>query len=349
MSLANLCREITQNKKLCLAENHPMGTRLVCPEYSKSAREVKPFPLIEQQPVFALCWSTKENQLHSTMLPAPRQFCCCHIFQEGEKTQLHTHDYLELSYVVEGEFRQKISGRDIIFHKGELCLIDKNCVHQDYLLGRESVVLFLGFSNDMFTEVMNENVSTEKIISFLQSAMLKQKNLQQYLWFKTSAETEEILNKVFEQLISELLLNDAGSLFICKGLMMRVFRVLSTDCEFSLSRELRREMSWIVYEEVTEYIAHHYATVTTKELVEIFHFQEDYFNRLIRSKAGISYSEYVQKVRLEKAEKLLHTSEMTVEQVAEAVGYQNKGYFYKIFKKEFGMTPRQMRNTTHDV
>ena len=83
--------------------------------------------------------------------------------------------------------------------------------------------------------------------------------------------------------------------------------------------------------------------MTIRELVENFHFQEDYFNRLIRSKAGISYSEYVQRIRLEKAEALLHTSSMTVDEVAEAVGYQNKGYFYKIFKKEFGMTPRQMR------
>lgn len=343
MSLIDVCRKITQDEKLCLAENHPMGTRLVCPEYSKSVKEVKTFPLVEQQSVFALCWNTDRRQVHSTMVPAPHRFCCSYSFGEGEKTQLHTHDYLELGYVVKGEFRQKISGKDIVFRKGELCLIDKNCVHQDYLQNKESVILFLGLSNNMFTEVMNENVSTEKVISFLQSALLKQKNLQQYIRFKPSPETEAALEKAFEQLVEELLVNDTGSTFICKGLMVRIFGLLSTGCEFSLSRELRQEMSWIVYEEITEYIAHHYATVTIRELVENFHFQEDYFNRLIRSKAGISYSEYVQRIRLEKAEALLRTSSMTVDEVAEAVGYQNKGYFYKIFKKEFGMTPRQMR------
>ncbi len=157
----------------------------------------------------------------------------------------------------------------------------------------------------MFTEVMNENVSTEKVISFLQSALLKQKNLQQYIRFKPSSETEAALEKAFEQLVEELLVNDTGSAFICKGLMVRIFGLLSTGCEFSpeteaalekafeqlveellvndtgsafickglmvrifgllstgcefsLSRELRQEMSWIVYEEITEYIAHHY-------------------------------------------------------------------------------------------
>ena len=343
MSLLDVCRRMTQDENICLGEKHPMGTRLVCPEYSKSAKEVKTFPLVEQQSVFALCWNIEESQIHSTMVPAPHRFCCRYIFGEGKKTQLHTHDYLELSYVVKGEFRQKISGKDIVFRKGELCLIDKNCVHQDYLQNGEHVILFLGLSNDMFTEVMNENVSTEKIISFLQSAILKQKNLQQYLRFKPSPETEVALEKAFEQLIEELLINDTGSAFICKGLMVRIFGLLSTGCEFSLSRELRQAMSWIVFEEVADYISHHYTSVTIKELVNAFHFQEDYFNRLIRSKAGVSYSEYVQKIRLEKAETLLRSTNMTVDEIAEAVGYQNKGYFYKIFKKEFGMTPRQMR------
>ena len=200
MSLIDVCRKITQDEKPCLAENHPMGTRLVCPEYSKSVKEVKTFPLVEQQSVFALCWNTDGKQVHSTMVPAPHRFCCSYYFGEGEKTQLHTHDYLELGYVVKGEFRQKISGKDIVFRKGELCLIDKNCVHQDYLQNKESVILFLGLSNNMFTEVMNENVSTEKVISFLQSALLKQKNLQQYIRFKPSPETEAALEKAFEQL-----------------------------------------------------------------------------------------------------------------------------------------------------
>lgn len=97
MSLLDVCRRMTQDENICLGEKHPMGTRLVCPEYSKSAKEVKTFPLVEHQSVVALCWNIEESQIHSTMVPAPHRFCCRYIFGEGEKTQLHTHDYLELS------------------------------------------------------------------------------------------------------------------------------------------------------------------------------------------------------------------------------------------------------------
>ena len=102
-------------------------------------------------------------------------------------------------------------------------------------------------------------------------------------------------------------------------------------------------MNWIIFEEVSEYIQQHSADITIQQLVDTFHFQEDYFNRLIKAKTGMTYSAYVQKIRLEKAEHLLTTSPKSVEEIADIVGYHNKGYFYKIFQKRYGMTPSQYR------
>ena len=59
----------------------------------------------------------------------------------------------------------------------------------------------------------------------------------------------------------------------------------------------------------------------------------------------MTYSAYVQKIRLEKAEHLLTTSPKSVEEIADIVGYHNKGYFYKIFQKRYGMTPSQYRKS----
>ena len=102
-------------------------------------------------------------------------------------------------------------------------------------------------------------------------------------------------------------------------------------------------MQWLIFEEITAYIRQHSATVTIRELTEVFHFQEDYFNRLIRSKTGLTYSAYVRQLRLKQAEQLLTDSALTVEEIAEAVGYRNKGYFYKIFIEKYGMTPAKFR------
>ena len=57
----------------------------------------------------------------------------------------------------------------------------------------------------------------------------------------------------------------------------------------------------------------------------------------------MTYSEYVQNVRLEQAEKLLRTTDQTIDEIADKIGYNNKGYFYKIFVDKYKMTPAKYR------
>lgn len=350
MTLLQLSRQITENHQLLLPPEHKLNTRLICPEYSKSAQEVKTYPLLQEERVFALCWNIRSSrEVYATMCPAPQPFCCRHHFAEGERTQLHTHDYIELAYIVEGKFCQRILGKDISFSKGDLCLIDKNCIHQDYLLSQPATILFLGISNDMFSEIMEENVTAQKITSFLQSALLKQKDLQQYLHFRPNVHAGSELEDCLFWLLKELYEGGIGSRHICKGLLLRIFAIISTKYDFSLSKDQRKTMNWIIFEEVSAYIRKNHAEIKIQDLTDVFHFQEDYFNRLIKSKTGLTYSAFLQQIRLERAEHLLISSRMSVEEIAAAVGYHNKGYFYKIFQEKYGATPskyRKKRNRT---
>ena len=344
MNLQALCKKVTGPDYRLLPEEHKLGTRLICPEYSKSVQEVKTHPLLSQDRIFALCWNFSKNSiLNATLCPAPEPFYYQHHFAVGEKTQLHTHEYIELAYVVKGEFRQKILEKDITFGEGEFCLIDKNCLHQDYLTDSDAVILFLGIENEMFTEIMDETVSTQKIIAFLQAALTKQKDLQQYLHFRPTADAKPEMEKCLTLLLNELHENKTGSSYICKGLLLRIFHILSSKYEFSLSKEQQKTMNFIIFEEICDYIRKNYSTVTIQQLVDTFHFQEDYFNRLFKKKTGMTYSAYVQNVRLTRAEKLLCSTNKSIVEISEMIGYQNKGYFYKIFQEKYGMTPQQYR------
>ena len=149
-------------------------SRLICPEYDKSAPEVKTFPPAAA-PLFLLCWNISCGILNASLFPIKKDFRCCYSFTPGEHTQPHTHDYIELAYVVDGEFRQLILGREITFHSGDFCLIDRNCIHSDILQNGDSTVLFLGISRTLFDEIIQEKGTDQKITAFLQSALLKQK------------------------------------------------------------------------------------------------------------------------------------------------------------------------------
>ena len=63
-------------------------------------------------------------------------------------------------------------------------------------------------------------------------------------------------------------------------------------------------MNWILFEEITDYMENHLTQISITGLSEEFHFQEDYFNRLIKTQTGLTYTEYLQRFSAAQAQKL---------------------------------------------
>lgn len=346
MKLKSYCAELTRNTNGPFITDAELGRRIMCPEYAIDHIDVKTFPTSEKNGIFILCWDLEEGgRLHAAIQSDPQPLTYQCEYTPGIRTQYHTHDYIELAYIIEGEFKQRIMGKDILFKQGELCLIDRNCPHQDFLADGNSRILFIGLANEIFDQAMVQDIGEEKLLGFLHTALKKQKDIRQFLHFKPKKPEDTMLEKQLLTLLKELQQNDAASKYICKGLIIRILHYLSTRYEFSLSHEQRKKMNWLVYEEISGYIEENYSKVTVRDLVSKFHFNEDYYNRIFKEKLGITYLEYVQDIRLKNAKQLLLTTEMTVDEVADAVGYQNKGYFYKIFLEKYGATPAKIRKS----
>lgn len=342
--LLDFCQHLVFDSPEKKYETDPVGKWIMQPEYSAHMEEIKPYPLSKKERLFALCWEMKSGRhMHASVLPCAERFCYECSFPPSGRTQLHTHEYIELSYIADGEFSQKIMGKDIIFKKGDFCLIDKNCSHQDYVRPGSATVIFLGISNEIFQEIIGYRITDERIASFLHSALLRQKNLQQYLHFRPRSSDSAKIEAALLTLLKELELHDAASYPICVGLLLRIFLCLDTDYDIQLSSEMRRKMNWLLFQEITDYMNAHLNDISIRRLVEEFHFQEDYFNRLFKKRTGLTYTEYLQRLRLERAEYLLRNTSMSIDDIAHEIGYHNKGYFYKIFTERHRITPAQFR------
>lgn len=101
--------------------------------------------------------------------------------------------------------------------------------------------------------------------------------------------------------------------------------------------------------EIMNYIQENYLTVTLDELTEKMHLSKPYLSKYIKEKSGKTFGEIVKNVRMKKARTLLKNTSMTVENIADSVGYQNVEHFNRLFKKKYGMTPVQYRNSKRDV
>ncbi|KXG10825.1 response regulator [Anoxybacillus rupiensis] len=73
------------------------------------------------------------------------------------------------------------------------------------------------------------------------------------------------------------------------------------------------------------------------------HLNASYFSVLFKEETDMTFSEYVTRCRIQKAKSLLVATDLSVEEIAESVGYQTAKYFIKVFKEFEGMTPYRFR------
>ncbi len=92
------------------------------------------------------------------------------------------------------------------------------------------------------------------------------------------------------------------------------------------------------------YVQMNFKTVTLEELAEQFSLSVPYISKYFKERCGETFAEYLQNIKMQKAKTFLKNSNMTIENVAYAAGYQNVEHFSRLFKKKQGITPVQYRN-----
>ncbi|MFF2483096.1 response regulator [Paenibacillus sp. NPDC058071] len=93
-----------------------------------------------------------------------------------------------------------------------------------------------------------------------------------------------------------------------------------------------------------DYIDEHYADpLTLTEVAKHFHFNPSYLSSYFSSHNKEGFIEYLQRVRTDKASKLLREGEATISEIGGRVGYSDHSYFCKVFKKHTGLSPSRYR------
>ncbi|WP_017815655.1 response regulator [Paenibacillus shenyangensis] len=97
--------------------------------------------------------------------------------------------------------------------------------------------------------------------------------------------------------------------------------------------------------QATVYMEQHYGqSLSLPEVAEHVGMNANYFSLLFKEEMGISYIKYLTRIRMEHAKRLLIEG-MRVHEASEKTGYYNHRHFGEVFKRTFGMTPGQYRES----
>lgn len=98
-------------------------------------------------------------------------------------------------------------------------------------------------------------------------------------------------------------------------------------------------------EELDSYIRENCSDeISNTELGAIFGYHPFYISRMLKDKKGITLRQYVISYRLKAAHRMLESTAKTVNEIADLLGFTDASYFTKVFKSEYGETPKEYRN-----
>jgi two-component system response regulator YesN len=106
----------------------------------------------------------------------------------------------------------------------------------------------------------------------------------------------------------------------------------------------------LVVKKVIDYINSHIAdTINLTSTAEHFGLSSSYLSRLLRTETGINFVDLVSKARIETAKRLLMDPKNKVNEVGEMVGYKEYAYFYQVFKRLEGQSPKEYKNRGKEI
>lgn len=108
------------------------------------------------------------------------------------------------------------------------------------------------------------------------------------------------------------------------------------------------DSSDLLVEKLKRYLETHYQeNISLKMLEDEFYFNASYISRIFKIKTGENYSDYLLRLRIEQARKLLTSSKYSIRQISEMVGFGSSKYFSKVFKDMVGVQPIAYRSEVH--
>jgi two-component system response regulator YesN len=100
-----------------------------------------------------------------------------------------------------------------------------------------------------------------------------------------------------------------------------------------------------IMDEIEGYIMSNFSkNIKLSQVAEHFNFNSAYLGQLLQKKIGMSFNEYLNKIRIEKSKELLRRTNLRLNEISDAIGYNNPNYFVQKFKEFTGISPMDYRN-----
>lgn len=255
---------------------------------------------------------------------------------------MHTLEFVKISYILQGTCEFFLNGKAYHLGQGDLIIVAPNIEQAFFADKDDDIVVNIIMRRSTFQDAFSPLLMEQNDISEFFLQMLYQKEFSQTVLFH--CDRDENIENLIVNLYQESQTSRHGSRIIMNSYVLLLFGQLirnhSNDAKMLMGRVNEQSTSNII-----QFIRNNRTTVNLKLVAQQFNLSQGYLSRYIKRETGYSFSALLRDLKMREAAKLLVNSELSVEEIVDEVGYSDISNFYRNFKKMYGMTPVNYRNT----
>lgn len=259
----------------------------------------------------------------------------------------HRHNYIEIIYMCSGTTTHIINENTrLVLETGDLLFLNQHTTQEILPAGEGDIavnfIVLPEFFDRTFLMMDERSFLRDFLVGSLKGSSSGEqgKNLADYLHFHVSGILP--VQNLVENLIWSLVNSEPNRRNINQTTMGLLFLQLMNHTD-KINRDDPGSQEQNLALAAMKYIEENYQTATLEELSVRLGEPAYYLSRLLRRLCGQTFKNLLQTKRLNQSAFLLTTTSIPVEEIIAAVGYDNTSYFHRIFKEQFGMTPRAYR------
>lgn len=257
----------------------------------------------------------------------------------------HSHQFLELNYMLSGSCCQIIEGKEEQLQEGELLLLDTGCHHSIKATGDRDILINILFRDkninlSWLAEIKKKN---SLVYDFLLNSAVEGHSFKKYIIFKSTNIPH--IKQILDQIITEYFRNEAFSTKIITFYLPILFTELVRKCDTYLSDTVMNQAisSNTIILSALRLIEKEYREITLSSTAEKLGYNKNYLSNVIKNKTGSTFTELVNKQKILAADLLIESTTAPISEIIEQVGFQNKTHFYNLYKATYHMLPQERR------
>ncbi|UAY90479.1 AraC family transcriptional regulator [Pectobacterium polaris] len=257
------------------------------------------------------------------------------------KIPLHSHGFIELIYIYQGEMKQNVNELPLTLKKGELLLLNQFAKHEIDAAGHDDIIINFIIKIEFFGKLMSlfdeENIISDFILSSINGKM----RYGEHIHFKVGdiESIQTIMHVIISEIYSKNNLKEVRVNFLV-GLLITelISNVESSDYHVNGSYNESLSMS------VLKYIDENYSTASLKEISDRLKQPNYKVSKLLKAFTGKNFSELLIEKRIDVLIHLLKHTNHSIIDIINMTGYENASHCYKIFKEKHSMSIKEYRD-----